>query len=519
MRSNFARHCAAAAVAFWALTGTASAETLLRAVMHSDLKILDPIWSTAYIVRNHGYMIYDTLFSMDAKGEIQPQMVDKVDVSPDGLVYTLTLRDGLAWHDGPPVTAEDCIASIKRWSARDALGQTIATFITKMDAPDAKTIVITLKEPTGLLISALGKPSASVPFMMPKRIAETDPGTQISEFVGSGPFVFKKDEWKPGDKTVYIRNTAYKPRPEPASGLAGGKVVHLDRVEWRAITDPQAAANALIAGEIDMMEFPPHDLLPLLAKEPKVTLVKASTYGFQYAFRPNHTQKPLDNPAIRRALWTALDQTPFLEAVIGNKDYYKECKSFFICPSALESKVGMDGLLEGNAAKARDMLKAAGYDGTPIVLLQPTDVAVLANLPVVAKTQMEKAGFKVDMQTSDWQTVIGKVSKKEGWNIFITAWNAADLLNPVMNAFLNSSCDKARAGWPCDPDMEKLRADYARATSPEQRKKIADAVQLRAIDQTQYIPLGQWTAPFATRTNVTGFLTSPVVTFWNVKIE
>ena len=223
--------------------GAASAQGTLKAVMHSDLKIVDPIWTTAYITRNHGYMIYDTLFAMDEKGEIKPQMVEKYDESADKLTYTFTLRDGLLWHDGAPVTAEDCIASIKRWAARDALGQKLMSFVDSMTANDAKTFTVKLKEPTGLLIFGLGKPSSNVPFMMPKRVADTDPNTQISDFTGSGPFVFKKDEWKPGDKAVYVKFDKYKPRSEPASGLAGGKVVKVDRVEWLAISDQQQAVE------------------------------------------------------------------------------------------------------------------------------------------------------------------------------------------------------------------------------------------------------------------------------------
>jgi peptide/nickel transport system substrate-binding protein len=495
----------------------ARADTTLRVVMHSDLKIIDPIWTTAYITRNHGYMIYDTLFAMDAEGAIKPQMIDTFETSADGLVYTFKLRDGLAWHDGAAVTAEDCTTSLKRWAARDALGQALWKFVVSAEPVDARTFKITLKEPTALLIGALGKPSAAVPFMMPKRVAETDPATQLSDPIGSGPFIFKKDEWKPGDKAVYVKNQAYKPRSEPASGLAGGKFAYYDRIEWRAISDQQQAVNALLANEIDMIESPAHDLLPLLRKDASVRLVSASTFGFQYAFRPNHKQKPFDDPRIRKALWYALAQQPFLEAVIGDPAYYNTCKSVFVCSSALETQAGMDGLLDANAAKAQQLLQAAGYDGTPIILLHPTDLAVLANLAPVAKSMLEKAGFKVDMQSSDWQTVVAKVAKPEGWSAFITAWNAADLLNPVMNAFLNSSCEKARSGWPCDAEMEQLREAYARAPDAAKQKEIATAVQLRLVEHTQYVPLGQWSAPFATRANIGGFLKSPVIALWSVK--
>ena len=252
LRKSIAGLAVAAAMA--SLPGLAHAQKTLRAVMHSDLKILDPIWTTAYIVRNHGYMIYDTLFATDADGQIKPQMVDKYEVSADQLTHTFTLRDGLLWHDGQPVTSEDCIASIKRWGAKDSAGQKLMSFVAGLEAKDAKTFVMKLKEPTGLVLLGLGKPSSNVPFMMPKRVAETDPNTQISDFTGSGPFVFKRDEWKPGDKTVYVKFDKYKPRAEPASALAGGKVVNVDRVEWRAISDHQQAVNALLAGEIDFIE-------------------------------------------------------------------------------------------------------------------------------------------------------------------------------------------------------------------------------------------------------------------------
>ena len=254
------------------LAAPALAQTTLRVVMHSDLKILDPIWTTAYIVRNHGYMIYDTLLAQDEKGEIKPQMVEKYDTSADKKAYTFTLREGLSWHDGKPVTSEDCIASIKRWAVKDSLGQKMMTFVASIDAVDAKTFTIKLKEPTGLVLLGLSKPSSNVPFMMPKRVADTDPNKQIEDFTGSGPFVFVKDEWKPGDKTVYVKFDKYKPRSEPASGLAGGKIAKVDRVEWRAISDAQQAVNALSKGEIDFIEAPSHDLLPALKKDPNVTV-------------------------------------------------------------------------------------------------------------------------------------------------------------------------------------------------------------------------------------------------------
>jgi peptide/nickel transport system substrate-binding protein len=499
----------------------AQAETL-RVVMHSDLKILDPIWSGGYITRNHGYMIYDTLFATDAHGEIRPQMVDRYEVSTDKLTYTMTLRDGLLWHDGKPVTAEDCVASVKRWGGRDTFGQKLMSFVKDVVVVDARSFRILLKEPTGLVLPALGKPSVYVPFMMPKRVADTSSNDQITDVTGSGPFVFKKDEWKPGDKAVYVKFAQYRPRPEPPSGLAGGKVAKLDRVEWRAIADHQTAINALLSNEIDLIESPPHDLLPVLKKDPNIKLVQGNPLGFQYAFRFNTLHPPFDNVKIRQALWYAFNQEDFLKAVIGDPAYYKVCKALFVCGTPLESTKGMDGLLESDFAKARALIKEAGYDGTPIVLLHSTDVAVLTNLAPVAKSLTEKAGLKVDLQSMDWQTLVTRVAKKEppaqgGWHAFVTAWAAADILNPVMTGFLNASCDKAMRGWPCDAEIERLRDQYAREINPAKLKTIAEAVQVRVTQYPTHIHLGQWFQPSASRRNVDGFVAAPVTVFWNIE--
>src|SRR6266536_4057134 len=524
---TFIRQCSAASVALtlaWCLgtAGSADAQTTLKVVMHSDLKIVDPIWTTAYIVRNHGYMVYDTLFATDAKGDIKPQMVGKYDVSADKLTYTMTLRDGLVWHDGKPVTAEDCVASIRRWAQKDTMGQKMMSFVKDFVVVDGKTFRIVLKEQTGLVLPALGKPSSNVPFMMPKRVADTPASEQISDFTGSGPFVFKKDEWKPGDKAVYVKFAQYKPRPEPASALAGGKVVKVDRVEWRAISDHQTAINALLAGEIDYIEAPPHDLLPVLKKDANVKLVDSNPLGNQYAFRYNTLAKLFDNAKVRQAVMVAFNQKDFLEAVIGDAAYYKVCKAMFPCGSPNSSTKGMDGYLDSNFEKAKALLKEAGYDGTPIVLMHSTDLAVLTNLAPVAKNLMEKAGFKVDMQSMDWQTLVSRRAKKDppsqgGWHAFLTSWVAADILNPIGAGFLNASCDKAMFGWPCDLEMEKLRDQYARETNPAKLKPIAEAVQVRLTQYPTHVHLGQWYQPAAVRKNVEGLITAPVTVFWNIE--
>ncbi|WP_439610824.1 ABC transporter substrate-binding protein [Reyranella sp.] len=516
---------AAAAVLPFAAPAPASAQapqSALKVALHSDLKIIDPIWTTALITQHHGYLVYDTLFALDDKLQVKPQMVEKWDTSPDKLTWTFTLRDGLAWHDGKPVTAEDCVASLKRWGAKDAMGQKLMSFVSELSAPDDKTIKMVLKEPYGLVLSTLGKPGSNVPFMMPARVASTDPNTQITDATGSGPFIFKKDEWKPGEKAVYVKNPNYKPRAEPSAGLSGGKVAKVDRVEWVWIPDAQTQVNALLNDEIDMIENLPPDLLPLIQKEKGIKVQVVNQAGRQYSMRFNVLHKPFDNAKVRQAVLYALNQKDFLDANVGNPEFYKECKSLFPCGSPSETTRGWEDKLSGNAAKAKQLLTEAGYDGTPVVLMHQTDIAGHNNLATVAKPQLEKAGFKVDLQSMDWQTLVGRRAKKDalnagGWSAFFTSWAAVDVLDPVAAAFLNASCDKATFGWPCDPELEKLRDAYAKETDPAKQKEIAAQVQARAAEYPTHAPLGQFTTPTAVGRKASGLLPSPALALWNVE--
>ncbi|MBM3650708.1 MAG: ABC transporter substrate-binding protein [Alphaproteobacteria bacterium] len=494
----------------------------LRVVMHSDLKILDPIWTTAYIVRNHGYLIYDTLFALDGKFEPQPQMVESWTVSDDKLVWTFKLRDGLQWHDGTPVTSADVLPSIKRWTDKDALGGLLGRATKEMTAPDARTFQIVLKEPFGLMTRALAK-SASVPlFVMPKRVAETPVSQQISDTTGSGPYIFKRDEWKAGERVVYLRNPNYKPRAEPPSGLAGGKIAKVDRIEWISIPDHQTAINALASGEIDMIESPPHDLLPLLEKNKSVEIIIPDTLGSTYVLRFNWKQPPFNEVRYRQAAILALNQQDFLNATIGDARYFKPCKAMFGCGTPLESSAGMAGVLESNFEKSRSLLKELGYDGAPIVVLQSTDLAVLTNLAPVAKTLLERGGFTVDMQSMDWQTLVARRAKKDpvaqgGWNIAMTAAAAVLLLDPVNNHYAEAAGDRSQFGWPLDEEIEALRRQFVSEADPAKQREIAEKVQTRIIGQGVTVPLGQFVQPMARRNTVSGNVTSPVTVFWNVE--
>jgi peptide/nickel transport system substrate-binding protein len=503
--------------------GALGQEKVLRVVPHSNLAILDPIWTTAYMSRNHGYMIYDTLFGTDAKSQIRPQMVDKWTVSKDQKEWTFTLRDGLAFHDGAPVTGEDVVASLSRWGKRDAMGQKLFTFIESMDAPSAKTFRMKLREPCGFVLEALGKPSSNVPFIMPKRVADTPADKQIEDTTGSGPYIFVKEAFKPGDKAVYRKNEKYAPRKEPPSGTAGGKRVYVDRVEWNlALRDAQAQVNALKAGEIDILEQPAFESYAALRADKSIQVVNSNPLGFQYMGRFNHLHPPFDKPAVRRAALAAMSQEPFLRAQVGVKDLYRTCPSMFTCGTPYGSAVGSEIQSKSNMKKARELLKASGYDGTPVVLMKPTDLAAIGKLPDVAAQLLRQAGFKVDLQAMDWQTLVGRRAKKDppqqgGWNMFFTAWVAPDIWNPLTNPAIGAQGEKSWFGWPSDETIEKLRDAFARETDAAKRKALAEKIQARAFEVGTHAPLGEYSNPLAARRNVSGFVTGPGNLYWNIK--
>src|ERR1043166_4522219 len=506
-----------------ALPAQAAGTKTITAVMHSDLRVTDPIITTAYITRDHGYMVYDTLLATDANFKIQPQMADWK-VSDDKLTYTFTLRDGLKWHDGAPVTAEDCVASLKRWGKVASMGQKLMDFTASLEATDAKTITLKLKEPYGLVLESIAKMSSYVPFMMPKRLAETPPDKQIPEQIGSGPFKFVASEFQPGVRAVYEKNKDYIPRKEAPSWTAGGKIAKVDRVEWITMPDAQTAVNALQSGDIDFLEITPWDLLPVLAGNKDLKVESLDKLGFQTLGRMNFLYPPFDNVKVRRAALLAMNQKDVLDALVGNPEYYKICGAYFVCDTPLATEVGAESLLKKSGmAEAKKLLAESGYDGTPVVIMAPGDVVTLKAQPIVAAQLLRDAGFKVDVQATDWQTVVGrrasqKPPKEGGWNMFFTNWAAADVMNPLASLPISGKGKNGGwFGWPEDAKLEEMRDAYARSTSPEEQKKIAADIPARASEQVIYIPLGQYTAPSAWRKSLTGVLGGPATpVFWNI---
>src|ERR1700722_6644809 len=495
----------------------------LRLIVRTDLRVLDPIWTTAYVSRNHGYMIFDTLFALDSKFKPQPQMVGDYSISPDKLVYRFALRPGLKFHDGQPVRGADCVASLRRWMARDALGQALAAAIDEMTGGDDGAFTIRLKEPFPLLLDGLAKISSLVPFIMPERTAKTDPFTQITDTVGSGPFKFVREEFEPGHKAVYVKNTDYVPRSEPPDWASGGKVVKVDRVEWLVIPEVSSAAAALANGEVDWWENPTLDLARMLAPNPNLRVVDTDALGSMGLLRFNQLLPPFDNVKMRQAVLAVTDQSEFMTALAGDPKDWKRCPSFFTCDTRMASEAGsaaLTGRRDFDAAKR--LIAEAGYKGEPVVVLDGIDLPACHAHGLIAADLLKRLGFNVELASSDWGTVTTRRASKKpiaegGWNVFGTDFLGAEMLNPWLSPSLPATGDKAWFGWPKDDPLEALRKEWLKAGDNEVRQEIAAKIQERAFATVPYIPTGQFFPKTAYSKNLRGVIDAPALLMWNVE--
>ncbi|MBN8929380.1 MAG: ABC transporter substrate-binding protein [Rhodospirillales bacterium 69-11] len=503
----------------------ADAARILRFIPQSDLGVLDPIWTAAYVTRNHAMMLFDTLYGTDAQYRAVPQMLAGHVVDSDDRVWRLTLREGLRFHDGTPVLARDCVASIRRWGARDSFGQTLLAVTDELAAPDDRTITFRLKRPFPLLPAALGKAGSNVCAIMPERLATTDPFKQVTEMVGSGPFRFKADERIPGARVVYERFDGYVPRSDGTpSFTAGPKRVFVDRVEWTVLPDAATAAAALQAGEVDWWEAPTFDLLPVLRRSRDIAVVQPDPLGYMALLRFNHLQPPFDNPALRRAILGAVSQMDYMTAVGGDDAANWTVPAGVFPPGTpLATDAGLS-VLTGprDLAAVKRAVAESGYKGERVVVMVPSDFPTLKALGDVGADMLSRAGLNVDAQYADWGTVLQRLAKTEpveqgGWSAFHTYWSGLDQIDPAVHVSLRGNGRSASRGWPTSPKLEALRAEWLAATDPAMQRSLAADMQRQVWVDVPYIPLGQIKPATAYRKRVTEVLGGYSL-FWNLRL-
>ena len=506
-----------------ALAQSANAR-LLRFIPEGNLANPDPIWTTTTVARNHGFMIYDTLYGQASSLVAKPQMAEAHEVSDDKLTWRFRLRDGLKFHAGAPVRGADCVASLRRWMRRDGMGQRVSGQLDAISAAGDRGFEIRLKTPFPMMLTALGKGSANVPFIMPERVARTDPFTQITDFTGSGPFRFLRDEWAPGALAAYARFDGYAPRQEAPSFISGGKAVHFDRVEWRIIPDSATSAAAVQANEADWWQSPIVDLLAQLRKARGVRVQAVDKVGNVEVIRFNHLHPPFNNPKLRQAVLKVVDQKEFMEAAFGeDPSIWRTGVGVFTPGSQAATDVGMEALTgPRDWDGAKKLVAESGYKGEKAVILSPTDYPWLQAFCQVAREMLVKLGMNVEYVSADWGTVVQRRASKEpvergGWSVFCTGWEGLNLNDPAGHYPVMGNGQSAWFGWPDNPDIEALRTQWYEAPDAAAQKTATDAIQRAAFQHVPYVPLGEYFQPIAVRDSVTGVLESPFPIFWNVK--
>lgn len=509
-----------------ALIRSAAAQSgrVLKFVPHADLAALDPIITPAFVTRNAGMLVFDTLYGVDENFVVQPQMVAGHTVENDGLVWRLTLRDGLRFHDHTPVLARDVVASLKRWAVRDNYGVTVFPLVDELSALSDKIVQFRLKRPFHLLADMLGKPMPQLPVIMPERLAQTAPTAAVPEMIGSGPYRVVPGERVAGSRNVFERFADYIPRPDGTpSFMAGPKMAHLDRIEWHTIPDPATAAAALQNGEIDWWEAPTPDLLPVLRKNPNITVGSIDLAGVPCVLRFNHLQPPFDDPAMRRALLGAVNQTEIMQAVAGeDRTLWRDGVGFFLPGTPMASDAGMAALTgKREPDRVRADLQAAGYRGERIAFPVPTDIPAINAMSEVIGDALRKAGVNLDYQTKDWATVAQQIGNKGpidkgGWNLTCNIATGFAIVNPAAHAYLRGTGANALFGWPTAPKLESLRAAWMDATDPAEQARLGRDIQLQAFEDVPYIPLGLYYQATAYRKGLSGLLKGGVPLFYNL---
>ena len=519
-RRTFVTAAAAAALARPAVAQSAKP---LIFVPQGNLVSIDPVWTTATVTRNAAAMVFETLYGRNEALEPKPQMIAGALVEDGNKRWTLTLRDGLAFHDGTPVLARDCAASLNRWMKRDPGGQTVADRLDAIEAKDDKTLVFRFRKPFASLPMVLSK-TQPTPAIMPERIAATDAFKQIPEMIGSGPFRYEPKEYVSGSRMVFTRNETYVPRDEPASYSAGGLRAMVERVEWRVIPDPATAANALAAGEVDWLETPLPDLLPMLRKSPGVSVGVLDRTGYYGLLRPNWEQGPTANPGVRQAMLAAVDQVEVMTATMGeDRSLYNAPVGIFIPGSSGENAAGMEMVRTRKPlAEIQAMLKRSGYNGEKVVLFHPTDqVFYNAMIGVVAQA-FRQIGLNVDEVSTDWGTVVERRTSHEplekgGWSMFPAGNPAAEYVDPLLPSGVRGNGKKAWFGWPVDATLETLRDQWLDETDAGKQKQLCEQIQTRSLELVTIIPLGQYLPPAAWGKTISTPLKGMVPVFWGVR--
>ena len=489
----------------------------LRWIPQGSVASLDSHVTSAAVTLGYGYNMYDTLVSWDAEGALQPQMLEDWSVEEDGTKFVFTLREGQKFHDGNALTSDDVIASLDRWRQKAAYGPFFNEVLEGFTKIDDMTLTAEFSEPVGIFLQGLGIPTVSYPIVMPSSVAETPVSDIISDHTGSGPFQFV--EWDLGNRIILEKFQDYSPRDEAPSFLAGGKVAYLDKLEMIEVPDQETRVAALVTGEVDFLDIMSLDFYDTLNDDPNVE-VEIGKPGSQPIFYFNKSIPPFDmtpNGQLMRQAIQALTNAEEIMQGYGPSDLWATCPSMFSCGTFFANEVVPEKYNMNNVELAKQLLDEAGYDGEPLIILDPADFPTIHPIPIVLNEQLKRAGVEVDYRVVDWATEVqivlsprGSPASKE-WHIAPT-WMSSWAFLPLANGIIT----KDGIGFYESPAMQDLRARFARESDLNELKKIADEMQRVYFEEVPYVHLGNFFQLRAMNKSLDGLIPSPVGGFYAV---
>ena len=483
----------------------------------TDLLGTDPFFNASDITTHHVGLVFETLFGMDATLTPRPQMLEGALIEDDGRRWRLILREGLRFHDGEPVRADDAVASIRAWGAIDVFGRKLLAVTDALEAVSDRELRFRLKKPFPLLAHALAKPATVIPCIMPRRIAEIAGSGKPIEVIGSGPYRYLPDERVAGVRVAYARFDRYQPRQDAPSYMAGARIAHIPRIVWTVIPDPATAAASLRKGEVDWVHDVPPDLAPMLRRDANVVVQIQDFIGGELYMRLNALHPPFNNPAIRRAVLAGIDQSAFMEAAFGaDRDLWRVPVGVWSLGKPMSTGAGVEALA-GDPAKARRLLAEAGYGGEPVVVLQAVDYPMLSAVAEVGADLLRRIGLKVDVVPMSYVVAnqrgrSANPPAQGGWNATFGPFNGYNRYDPAAHIGISS----ANVGAPRMEEIEALRERWFDTPDLAARQAIARDIQLLVWRDVPYIPLGSYSPLTAYRRGLEGVMRGGA-TFFNVR--
>jgi peptide/nickel transport system substrate-binding protein len=481
---------------------------------------LDPIATPSFATRTAAMAVFETLYGTDAHLNPMPQMVEQHTMEEDGKVWTFQLRPGLLFHDGTRVTARDCVASLRRWMRKDRTGHVLGSRMDVIEALDDLRLTLKLAHPQTLVPLMLTKGQLSPPVIMPERFADTSVDTPVPQIIGSGPFRVPSLAWRAGEDLDLVRFEQYQPRAEASSFTGGGRTVLVDRVLWRAADDP---VRALRDGLADWVEWLPPAAPPGLLSGSGCVVGAADQVGYYAMLRLNTQRGPMANQRIRQAVLAGVDPGAVMDAVFhADGGRFVVPIGLFAAGSEFATVVASDRIGGRQSARAiKALLKTAGYNGEPVVLLNPADDIIHTALTAALIDELTEIGLSIEERKLDrrafeaWRHR-GPSPDGNDWSAFCDSVPAGDHYDPLAISAGPPPAGGLWPGWPDDAAAGRLRDAWIDTPDPKAKRVAAAKLQDQVFATAAFVPLGQWVPNSAWRTTLTGQQAGSFPVFWDV---